>query len=86
MRGYEEGHGRQGKRSERKSGITEIRGKAILAADYVKRMALSGSTTLSERCRGYGPRQRDIHVFATECHRGQQGEAWKLPEDECEKL
>lgn len=52
MRGYEKGHVRQGKRPERKDGITEIRGKAIPAADHVKRIALSGSRTLSERCRG----------------------------------
>lgn len=52
MKGYEEGYSRQRKRSERKDGITEVRGKAILAPGHVKRMALSGSRTLSERCRG----------------------------------
>lgn len=52
MKGYEEERGREGKRSERKDGITEVRGTATLAADHVKRMAFPGSKTLSERCRG----------------------------------
>lgn len=86
MRGYEEGRGRQGKRSERKDGITEVRGKAILGANNVKRMALSGNRTRRGAGEMSGPRQGDIQVTATECHQGHQHEPWKLPEDECEKL
>lgn len=33
-----------------------------------------------------GPGQGDIRVYATGCQQGHQHEAWKLHEDECEKL
>lgn len=51
MRGHEKGHGRRGSRSEKKDGTTEIRGKAMVATDHIKGMALPGSRTLSEGCR-----------------------------------
>lgn len=56
MRGYEEGHSRQGKRSDRKDGITEVKGKAILAADHSKRMALSGNRAQRGAGEMSGPR------------------------------
>lgn len=77
MRGHEKGHGRWGSRSERKGGTTEIRGKARVAADRIKGIALPGSRTLSEGCRWNGQARAGRHVGV--CYRvSARTSPWRL--------